>query len=77
MLDTTELVHSLTSPPALSHDTPIVSGSLPDIENMSVGELATMAPPQFFQDQEDLSDFDDEEEDLDYLTPPWEDDTVD
>jgi len=63
MLDTTELVHSLTSPPALSPDTPIVSGNLPGTN------------PQFFQDQEDL--LDEEEDYFDDLLPPWEDDTVD
>ncbi len=62
MLDTTELVHSIASPPALSLDTPIVSDNLP------------VTNPLFFLDQEDLLD---EEEDLDDLLPPWEDDTVD
>jgi len=62
MLDIIEQVHSTKSPPALSLDTPIVLDNLP------------VTDPQFFLDQEDLLD---EEEDLDDLLPPWEDDTVD
>ena len=68
MLDTTELVHSLTSPPALSHDTPIVSDNLP------------VTNPQFFQDSGDLMDGGDDEWDetlQDWKDIPWEDDTVD
>ena len=68
MLDTTELVHSLTSPPVLSPDMQTVSDNLLDpnyIDGVGVN-------PQFFQDSEDLDD-----EDLDDLLPPWEDDTID
>ena len=69
MLDTTELVHSIASPPALSLDTPIVSDNLPVTDPPD-----WIITPEYFQAPEDLMD---EGEDLDDLLPPWEDDTVD
>jgi len=66
----------------LSHDTPIVSDNLPVTEAASLrtdlpfvdGDGSGVIAMNYFQDQEDLLD---EDEDLDDLLPPWEDDTVD
>lgn len=46
MLDFTEQVHSTTSPPELSLDTPIVSDSLPDTNPVHGGKMYdTLADP--------------------------------
>jgi len=81
MLDTTALVRSIASPPALSHDTPIVSDNLPvtDDTPLSSEDIMTIdtnrrpALAQFFQDSEDLTD----EEDDPLGDHIWEDDTID
>lgn len=78
MLDTTALVRSIASPPALSHDTPIVSDNLP-VTSETINTIDTSRRPalaQFFQDSEDLTDeFEESEDHTKDLV--WEDDTVD
>jgi len=75
MLDTTELVHLLTSPPALSPDTPTELDNLLAQDLLVTRDLTAEEHARFFQNSEDLMEEDDE--DLDDLLPPWEDDTVD
>ena len=54
MLDTTELVHSLTSPPALSPDTPTASANLPVTSDL----INTIDPNRrlFVQDDDEIID---------------------
>ncbi len=90
MLDTTALVHSIASPPALSHDTPTASDNLHVINHFTedgVGYLETAsdienfnsadATRSFFQDSEDLTDEDDDLVEARERYFDGEDDTVD